>query len=151
MEPATGVCNLGGNAESKVVFEPVTLTAEDIAKIFSDKKSKKFLTHLKSLDFDKLKGKLILIEEGVVAVCRQLIEKKALVLVKIIGKEEDFLMAYEVEDSRYRIYLESESFELSFKNFCWNSPCWAVPVYVMFPSLYPELCDNEVCKRFTNT
>ncbi|AIG99279.1 hypothetical protein AFULGI_00025670 [Archaeoglobus fulgidus DSM 8774] len=151
MEPAIGICNLGGTAESRVVFEPMTLTKEDIAEIFSDKKSKKFLSHIKFVDFDKMKGELILIDDGVVAVCRQRQENKVFVLVKIIGKEEDFLMAYEVEDSSYRIYLESSCSEISVSKFCRNSACWAVPVYILFPSLYPELCDREVCKKFTNT
>jgi len=151
MESTISMCNLGGASESKVVFEPLTLTAEHIAKIFSDKKSKKFLSCLKSLDFEKLKGYLILIEDGVVAVCRQFNDEKGIVLIKIFGKEEDFLMAYEVEDSRYMIHLEDKDIELNINKFCGNSTCWAVPVYVMFPSLYPELCDNEVCKRFTNT
>ncbi len=38
MESAIGMCNLGGTVELRIVFEPLTLTAEDIAKIFSDKR-----------------------------------------------------------------------------------------------------------------
>jgi len=37
MESAIGMCNLG-TVELRIVFEPLTLTAEDIAKIFSDKR-----------------------------------------------------------------------------------------------------------------
>lgn len=151
MESAIGMCNLGGTAESRIVFEPLTLTAEDIAKIFSDKRSKKFLNCLKSLDFNKLKGELILIDDGVVAVCRQLNDERGVVIVKIFGKEEDFLMAYEFDNSKYKIHLEDKDIELSINKFCGITPCWAVPIYVMFPSLYPELCDGEACKKFTNT
>ncbi len=103
------------------------------------------------MDFGKLRGKLILIDDGVIAVCRQRHENNVFVLVKIIGKEEDFLMAYEVEDSTYKVYLEGSCFEICTNRFCRDSACWAVPVYILFPSLYPELCDKEVCKKFTNT
>jgi len=149
MKMMTAICTLGGTAESKVVFEPLTLTAKDLASIFSDKRSKKFLNNLKSLDFDKLKGKLILTDEGIVAVCRQLNGVKATVIVKLFGKKDDFLMAYEVDESKYEIYLEDRNIELR-NTFCIGSACWAVPVYVLFPSIYPELCDREACKRFTN-
>ena len=151
MNSTLGMCNLGGASESKVVFEPVALTTEDIAKIFSDKKAKKVLSNFKSLDFDKLKGELILIDDGLVAVCRYLNDEKGLVLVKVFGKEEEFLMAYEVEDSKYRIHLEDKDIEFNIDNFCRNTLCWAVPIYVMFPSLYPELCDREACKKFPTT
>lgn len=107
---------------------------------------------LKSLDFNKLRGELILIDDGVVVICRQLNDEKGFVIVKIFGKDEDLLMAYEVEGDRYRrVYLEGRSIEFRISKLCGDSTCWAVPVYVMSPSLYPELCDTEACKKYTNT
>ncbi len=146
------MCSLDGNIQSEIVFEPLDLDTQDLENFFSDVPSKKILKVLTdNFPNNRLKAKLIVTDLGVVVLSRlEDVEKgRIAVFVKVLG---GVTMAYEVFETNFRIYLlngeDILSMELDLSSYeCGKrfGVCWAAPLYVLLPKLYPEVCDNFAC------
>jgi hypothetical protein len=112
-------------------------------------------------EISDLRGKLIVSDYGVIAIGFHVEEDASgvFVLLKVIGVDGNFLLAYEFSNSSFSIFLEKDGkidvIKISNRRLCANlgfkPVCWTFPVYVLFPSLYPDLCDGELCKRVLAT
>ncbi|WP_202319812.1 hypothetical protein [Archaeoglobus neptunius] len=152
------MCSLDGNIEPEIVFEPVKLEPSEIESFFGDKNTRKVLNMLKSnhSDFDKFKGRLFLSDAGVIALghLEDVKNGRVIVLVKIVGKNS---VIYEVNsDATFRVFFSSgddvlvheikiDFLYLCFRNHQCSGVCWAVPLYILVPELYPEVCRDEEC------
>ena len=148
------MCSLDGNIQSEIVFEPLDLSTQDLENFFSDVSSKKILRTLTGnfSDLDKLKAKLIVTDLGVVVLSRfEDVERgRIVVFFKVLG---EMTVAYEMRGgTNFRIYFLREdevvSVELDLSAYeCGRryGVCWAAPLYVLLPKLYPEVCESFAC------
>ncbi len=153
-----GMCSLDGTIQSEIVFEPLELEPHEIENLFGDANTRKVLKALTGTfsGFKDFSGKLFVSDSGVVAVSYFVDTRnpRIVVLAKVVSK---ITIAYEVNpDLGFRIFLVSENgvssheFRLNLVYRCINSHrcggvCWAVPIYVLLPELYPEVCDEDMC------
>ncbi len=148
------MCSLDGNIQSEVVFEPLDLNVQDLENFFSDISSKKILKALAGSfpDLDRFRAKLIVTDLGVVVLSKfEDVERgRIVVFVKVLGETT---MAYEMcENTNFKIYFLKEdeivSVELDLSAYeCGRryGVCWAAPLYVLLPKLYPEVCESFAC------
>lgn len=142
-------CRLDGCVESRLVFEPLILNEKEIIEFFDDKKSKKILERLKLCDLSGFRGKILLTEEGVVVLAKYAENgnSKVIVLGKFIGKNGEFVVAYEIKGRCFEVYFENgTALRIKLEKVCIRCGfCWAAPIFAIFPALYPEACENEEC------
>ncbi len=147
-------CSLDGNIESEVVFEPLDLSMQDLENFFGDAPSKKVLKAVTGnfLTLDKFRAKLIVTDLGVVVLSRfeDAENRRIVVFVKVLGKTA---MAYEMrENAGFKVYFMREDgiVDVDFDLGAYECGkrygiCWAAPLYILLPKLYPEVCESFAC------